>query len=476
MDAAARVPTATSGAGDDERLPSAGDVLGGRYVVQEVIGRGAASVVVTALHPELRQVVAIKILRGDPSADGAERLVREARAALAIQSEHIVRVMDVLSHDGRPCLVMERLVGRDLRSVMHDRGALPVDEAVDVLLQVCDAVAEAHARGIVHRDLKLANLFLTTRIDGSPLVKVLDFGIAKTLAPLGDELELSLTDTAAILGSPLYMSPEQVRSSKHLDHRSDIWSIGVILYRLLTNAAPFEGETFSSVCAAIIADDPVSLRARRPEVPEGLARVVERCMKKEAVWRPASVAELAAALEPFASTRGRASVQRLLRARPVDATAPATPSAARDADAKLESTVGTLDGTAPAALVPARSSRGGGRARWSVAGGLVVVGVVAGAVWLARDRPSSTAPIGPTVVAASIPSSASTPTSVAPTLLPPPASVTAPASSVSAAPSTSNASAHAMAAHASPPTHAAAATSASTPTGEFNDRALTERR
>jgi serine/threonine-protein kinase len=367
--------SAGSSASSDAFIPKHGDLVGGRYVADAILGRGASSIVMTAHHPDLARTVAIKILRDWGALPQArDRIVREARALTLMQSEHVVRVMDVALHEGAPFIVMEHLEGQDLARVLRERGPLPIADVIDYVLQACDAIAEAHARGIIHRDLKPSNVFLTKRIDGSPLVKVIDFGIAKTPASVGDGLELSLTDTAAILGSPMYMSPEQVRSSKHVDHRTDVWSLGVIVYRLLTGVAPFEGETFSSVCAAIIADEPVSLRVRRPEVPEALWHVVERCMKKDAVWRYASVLELARALEPFASELGRASIQRLLRAAPVAVPA-AEPAQAATQEAPLEGTLGAGTFAVPADVpAPSRTNR---RIAWGILGAAAAaIGVV----------------------------------------------------------------------------------------------------
>jgi serine/threonine-protein kinase len=307
---------------DREVFLSPGDLVAGKYIVDSVIGMGAAGYVVAAHHPELRQRVAVKLLRasraGHPSM--AERMMREARAVVGMQSEHVVRVMDVgRDKAGLPFLVMEHLQGFDLSEVLKQRKKLPIEEAVDYVLQACDAIAEAHARGIVHRDLKPGNLFLTKRIDGSPLVKVLDFGISKATSLEPQDMELSLTETAAILGSPTYMSPEQVRSAKRVDHRTDIWALGVILFKLVGGDAPFVAETFSALCAAIIADSPGRLRDLTPEVPEGLERAVQKCLEKDPLKRWNSIAELAEAIAPYGSDRGRASIQRIVRAVPAPA-------------------------------------------------------------------------------------------------------------------------------------------------------------
>src|SRR5882724_4501839 len=221
------------------------ELLADKYRVERVLGQGGMGYVVAALHIQLQQRVAVKILMPDLCEDreAVERFLREARAAVRIQSEHVARVLDVGTlQDGSPYMVMEYLSGRDLARELDALSQIPVLDAVHYVLHACEAVAEAHALGVIHRDLKPANLFLTYRNDGSPLVKVLDFGVAKALSR--DSVELpSLTATQSVIGSPQYMSPEQVRSPKTVDFRTDVWSLGIILHELLTGAPPFDGDT-----------------------------------------------------------------------------------------------------------------------------------------------------------------------------------------------------------------------------------------
>jgi serine/threonine-protein kinase len=264
--------------------------------------------VVAARHVELGELVAIKFLLKEVSQSEivVARFFREARAAAKIKSEHVVRVSDVgRLPDGAPYMVMEHLNGQDLSDVLRDRGPLPIGEAVGYVLEACEALDEAHAAGIVHRDLKPSNLFLATLPDGRRSVKVLDFGIAKAMPdPTAGEHEKSLTATASVVGSPLYMSPEQVRSSKLVDARTDIWSLGVILHQLLTGRPPFDGETLGSVLAALSADAPPPLRSQRPDAPEGLERVLLLCLQKSPDARIADVRTLVAALAPYATFMG----------------------------------------------------------------------------------------------------------------------------------------------------------------------------
>jgi len=290
-----------------------GEVLVGKYRVDRILGRGGMGLVVAALHLQLEQAVALKLLLPGAAAvpEAVGRFLREARAAARIQSEHVVRVTDVGTLDsGEPFMVMELLRGMDLSQVVHATGPLAVTTAVDYLLQACEGVAEAHKLGIVHRDLKPSNLFLAQRSDGSPLVKVLDFGISKAATAAGS---VALTATAAFMGSPLYMSPEQVRSARDVDARTDIWSLGVVLHELLTGAPVYRAETASAVMAMIAADPPVPVRAVRPDVPAPIEAAILRCLLKDRAQRYTSVGELAIALAPFASPRGRASAEHAAR-------------------------------------------------------------------------------------------------------------------------------------------------------------------
>ena len=295
-----------------EGIPVAGDVIAGKFVVEGVLGAGGMGVVVSARHAQLGQKVAIKFLRkgAERSPEAVPRFLREARAVVALQSAHVVRVMDVgVLENGMPYMVMEHLVGTDLQRLLEERSKLPLSEAVDYLLQGMEAIAEAHAQGIVHRDLKPANLFLARTPDGSPLVKVLDFGISKASGVAKE----NLTATAAVIGTPHYMSPEQLRSSKNVDPRTDVWALGVILFELLVGRMPFDADTVPGVCAKIAADPPTPLRAIDPSLPAGLEAVVARCLEKDPARRLASVADLAVLLQPFASPAGKMAVERIVR-------------------------------------------------------------------------------------------------------------------------------------------------------------------
>ncbi|MCL2449149.1 MAG: serine/threonine protein kinase [Polyangiaceae bacterium] len=284
-----------------------GDVLAGKYRVERVIGVGGMGIVVAARHEQLDQLVAIKLVRQEAlsTGDAAERFMREARAAAKLKSEHVAKVLDVGTLDtGAPFMVMELLDGTDLASVLESYGPIPFEMAACLVAQACEAVAEAHACGIIHRDLKPHNLFLTWSAGGTPKIKVLDFGVSKAVGRMSSGGG-SLTGTRAMLGSPLYMAPEQMRSSRDVDARADVWALGVVLFELLTRRWPFEAETMPELCLKVVSDPPISLAALRPETPAALIAIVERCLEKTPARRYANARELAEALEQFVPTQSR---------------------------------------------------------------------------------------------------------------------------------------------------------------------------
>jgi eukaryotic-like serine/threonine-protein kinase len=289
-----------------------GQVLAGKYVVENVVGAGAMAIVVSAMHRQLDTRVAIKFLRPEMlgKADLVSRFRREGRAAAKIRSKHVARVFDVGElDDGTPFMVMEYLEGNDLAQVLEERGPLPVGETIGYGLQVCEALAGAHALGIVHRDIKPANIFLQSDGD-SGCVKLLDFGISKAVpgaAGLGD---LSLTQTVSLMGSPLYMSPEQLRETRVADARSDIWSLGVVIYELLTGEVAFNAESITKLTATILEGSPKPICAFRPDVPPELESVIHRCLAKDVTLRYQSVIELARDLMPYAPEESRLAAER----------------------------------------------------------------------------------------------------------------------------------------------------------------------
>jgi eukaryotic-like serine/threonine-protein kinase len=287
-----------------------GDVLGGKYKVERILGVGGMGIVVAAKHKDLGQLVALKFMLKEAMADRAhaERFLREAKAAVQLKSPHTARVLDVgrLKND-EPFMVMEYLEGRDLDAELRVRGPMPPIVAVNYILQVCEALAEAHGIGMIHRDVKLKNLFLTSMVDGRPLVKILDFGLAKQLGSHGD---VSLTATNSVFGSPQYMSPEQMRSAKDADHRSDIWSLGVCLYELLTGRVPYDASAVAEICAMVLKDPVPPPSQFAIGLPPDLEDVILRCLEKDPGRRFQSVADLAYALQSYAMDEG--SARRIL--------------------------------------------------------------------------------------------------------------------------------------------------------------------
>ena len=280
----------------DARLPAAGDKLAGKYEIVRIIGEGGMGVVYEAMHLRLQQKVAIKLLQPRVlyMPDVVARFEREARAACRLRSRHAVRILDVdQTPAGLAYMVMEYLEGHDLSEELNRRIRLSVAESVDFVLQACVAMAEAHASGVVHRDLKPSNLFIVQE-GARRVIKVLDFGISK----MTTEGEAHVTSTFATMGTPLYMSPEQIRSAKNVDARTDIWSLGVILYELLVGERPFAGTT-TAAAAAIVADEPVRLSVRI-DLPPALEQVVLTALAKKPEDRYRDVRSFAEALEPFA--------------------------------------------------------------------------------------------------------------------------------------------------------------------------------
>jgi serine/threonine protein kinase len=340
-----RTPTPTKREGAGIRLarerfePKPGLLVAGRYRVSRVIGEGGMGVVVAATHVELDQQVAIKFLLPEAMRhpEVVERFLREAKVAAKVKSEHVARVSDVgkVERDGGedvPFIVMEYLEGSDLGAMIDAGGRLPLDEACELGLQACEALAEVHAAGIIHRDLKPSNLFVTRRSDGSPCLKLLDFGISKfTVHPDDESGDPALTATATIMGSPSYMSPEQLRSTKEVDARTDVWALGAVLYEAMTGKPAFRGETVPQVCFMIGAEDPAPPSSLRADIPEDLERALLSALDKKAETR-ATLVDLARAMVTLAPPRGRASLDRVEAVmcasptRPKEASIPLAPS------------------------------------------------------------------------------------------------------------------------------------------------------
>jgi serine/threonine-protein kinase len=387
-----------------------GEVIRGKYRVDRVIGEGGMGVVVAATHLNLDRTVAIKLLnaKSSDSDEAIERFTREARAAAKIKSEHVGRVLDVDQlPSGAPFIVMEFLEGHDLAGELRDGKKLPYAEAVRVVLQACEAIAEAHAGGIVHRDLKPANLFLAKGSSGATTVKVLDFGISKiTRREPGADITANkaLTNPTSMLGSPLYMSPEQMKASTEVDARTDIWSLGVILYEALSGRSPFDAKTIPMICAAVLSQEPAPLDV--PEVPPGLERVVRRCLEKDAAKRYRDVAHFVRALTSFAPEQAALTLERITKLRDDQGLPVASPASLPPPPSKEGSLTITSWGEKPA-KEPLRKW-------WPIwAAGAMVVAIGGGVLWrLTREEPVAVVP--PTVeTPAAAPLPTATPTSTA---------------------------------------------------------------
>jgi len=357
-----------------------GSTLDGRFAIESVLGRGGMGYVLLAKHLELGQHVAIKVLWSNQRDDARQvtRALREARAAARIQSEHVVRVHDVVMGEAGPYIVMEYLKGRDLAQYLQEQGALSMQRAVQLVIQAAAAIGEGHELGIVHRDLKPANLFLCERTGAPPRVKVLDFGISKSL---GDEADL-LTQSHALLGSPLYAAPEQLECSRTVDARADIWSLGVILYELVSGKRPFANGSLAQVCTRILQQAPAPLDRARSNLPGAFVAVVMRCLEKDPARRYQSVQDLVAALAPFEPEASGACLAYLSALEPAaggfSSGLSRIPTPSEDPTLKSDAATLTSSRSEQSLAKPIAARRS--RARWTtfvVCGAAVSIGILA---------------------------------------------------------------------------------------------------
>ncbi len=326
-----------------------GTVLLDKYRIVRELGSGGMGVVLAAEHLVLGQLVAIKFLLPELAVlpESTSRFLREAKAASRIQGEHIVRVLDygtlplepldppsgeqptppsgarppgearslvdeLTATEGQPFIVMEYLEGKDLGRYLKAGASFSIEEAIEFTVQAAEALAQAHRAGVIHRDIKPGNLFLTLLPDGRPLVKMLDFGISKVVEEAAQE-NLELTKTTAVMGSALYMSLEQMRSTKTVDFRTDIYSLGVSLYELLTRTHPFTAESFSELCVKVSLDPPDPITRHRPEIPAALADAIARAYARYPDDRYPTVGTFVSALAPFAAKETRAAIEAIQR-------------------------------------------------------------------------------------------------------------------------------------------------------------------
>ncbi len=413
----------------------AGTVLAGKYRVEKLLGEGGMGWVVEATHIHLEQRVALKFMHAKnmlENPDAVARFLREARAAARIQSEHIARVFDVGTLDtGEPYLVMEYLEGQDLEGLLRSKGKLPVELVVEIALQACEGLAEAHAKGIVHRDLKPANLFLARRTDGSSRVKLLDFGISK-LAPQAGGKDAGMTSTQALMGSPLYMSPEQLRSTKNVDRRADLWSMGIILYEMLGGRSPFEADTLPEVCARIMAEPPEPLAMGN----FGIGAVVMRCLEKDPNNRFSDAGALAVALAPLGASESRAIADRI--ARVVRSSGASLPDIKVEASGpQLPMTAGAASGIVQtsAQFGTVTNAKGSKRSPMPVVIAAAALAIAAIGIGVIATRGKHTE--GAAIEATPVPPAVAVAASATPSALAPAAAVASVAPSASAAPSDS---------------------------------------
>jgi serine/threonine-protein kinase len=406
-------------------------------------------VVVAATHVTLDQKVALKFLLPEAvvNPEALARFLREARNAVRLKSEHVARIIDVGTLDnGAPYIVMEYLAGEDLGGWLQRERSLSASVAVDFVLQACDAIAEAHSLGIVHRDLKPQNLFVTHGHDGANLVKVLDFGISKSMAG-GDAVS---TATHTVMGSPAYMSPEQMRSAKLVDNRTDIWALGVILYQLLVGRTPWDGESFTDM-ALKVTMEPMPPFPGSVGRPRGFDAVVQRCLEKDPARRYPSVAALAAALAPFAPPHAQPLVERIARIGrgdpatgdfpPVPQLAGGAPASAAPARPELPGTLAALPSTTIGGAAgenlnaPKRARKGALVAIVGAAvviGGIAIVAVTAGGGTAPASTTPAAAPAQAPVPPAASPPTPATASPTPPVAAPPQAAVVVDAGSATA--------------------------------------------
>ena len=277
-----------------------GELVGNKYRISRFLAEGGMGVVYEAQHEVVRRRFAVKFLRQDYARrrEFLGRFQREAEAAGALESENIASAVDFgIAADGSPFIVMEYLVGEDLAALLEREGCLPLERAADLCVQACHGAEAAHAAGILHRDLKPKNLFIGQREDGTDLLKILDFGIAK-LAPI--QYDHSITDTGTVLGTPAYMSPEHARGERMLDARSDVYALGAILFEMLSGRLPHPGASPNAILHHISTSPAISLAAAAPSLPSTLVEMVDRTLSTDPSARPQSAKALALGLADFA--------------------------------------------------------------------------------------------------------------------------------------------------------------------------------
>jgi eukaryotic-like serine/threonine-protein kinase len=280
-----------------------GQTFGQHYRVEAIIGRGGMGEVYAAENTRTGRKVALKVVRSaDVTPEQRRRFLREAKAATAIDHPNVIDVLDVFEEGNIPVMVMELLNGSSLNAVLNSRGTLSLEETASIIVPVTKALKAAHDKGIVHRDLKPDNIFLDRQRDGAVVPKVLDFGIAKVLDPgaISAETEGAATNTGSLMGTPHYMSFEQAMSEKDIDHRADVWSLGVILHEMLVGRRPFEFDNLGQMYTQFLQGEVPSIGEAMPSLPTEVREVIDRCLKKDRADRLGDVEPLITALAPHA--------------------------------------------------------------------------------------------------------------------------------------------------------------------------------
>jgi eukaryotic-like serine/threonine-protein kinase len=376
-DAPRQVPSPDEQPAESWGLARLGQLVGGKYRIVRFLAQGGMGLVYEAQHEVLKRRFAVKFLRPDfaQRRENLGRFQREAEAAGGLESEHIASVIDFgITNDGSPYIVMEYLVGESLASLLEREQRLPASRGTDLCLQACHGAETAHAAGIVHRDLKPHNLFLCRRDDGSDLLKVLDFGIAKVGLIKHDQVS---TQTGAVLGTPAYMSPEQARGEKSVGLRTDVYSLGAILFEVLSGKLPHPGDSHNAVLYHISTQSAVPLATAAPDIPHSLAKVVDRALASNPELRPPSAKAFAAELARF-SRREVWPEPPSLKTAPFPETSLASSESATPAHAGIGHAT---------TVVPARREL-----RWIVAAVLAGAAVLIAVIWGLSARPPTNQP------------------------------------------------------------------------------------
>jgi serine/threonine protein kinase len=353
------------------RIERVGVSIGGKYKIVRLMAEGGMGAVYEAVHVVVKRRFAVKFLRADLTQrrDALLRFQREAAAAGALESENIAAVVDFgITDDGAPYIVMEYLVGRDLAGLLRGTGPLPVERATDIVLQACLGIKEAHAAGVIHRDLKPENLFVCRRSDGSDLVKIVDFGIAKLQA---SDAGAAVTKTGGVVGTPSYMSPEQARGGTAIDPRTDVYALGVILYELLSGHTPHPGDSYNAVIYHIATQPALALTCDSRELPQDLIEIVQRAIARDPADRPPTVEEFSQQLAPFAQ-------RQVWPVSPCDSDRPSPADAVRAIEQSFDESP----------LDKSDSPREPGRARsvWLLAGSVAMMALLAGGYFAMSSR------------------------------------------------------------------------------------------